>query len=60
MAQNNIELIGTIIIGILGITLICQGYFIMLGKHGYKHAERENKRSQDVRRQIENLLQNKK
>lgn len=56
MAQNNIELIGTILIGILGISLICQGHFIFHGKRGYKHAEREQKKLADVRKQVENLF----
>jgi|TARA_Y100000289_G_scaffold45647_1_gene45681 formiminotetrahydrofolate cyclodeaminase len=56
MAQNYIELIGTILIGILGISLICQGHFIFHGKRGYRHAEREQKKIADVRKQVENLF----
>ena len=56
MAQNYIELIGTILIGILGISLICQGHFIFHGKRGYRHAEREQKKLADVRKQVEKLF----
>ena len=40
-------------------TMICQGHFIFHGKHGYKHAERENKKMADARKQIENLFKEK-
>ena len=56
MAQNYIELIGTILIGILGISLICQGHFIFHGKRGYRHAEREQKKLADVRKKVEKLF----
>jgi hypothetical protein len=59
MAQNHIELIGTILIGVLGMILICQGHFIMFGKHGYKHTEREKKKSLDIRKQVEELIKGK-
>ena len=39
--------------------LICQGHFIVSGKHGYKHSEREDKKMSDARKQIENLLKGK-
>ena len=41
MVEHNIELIGTVIIGILGLSLIVQGYFIASGRHQYRHTERE-------------------
>jgi hypothetical protein len=60
MAQNNIvEWLGVITLFLFGVTMICQGHFIFHGKHGYKHSERENKRSEDTRRQIEELLRDK-
>lgn len=60
MAQNNIvEWLGVITLFLFGVTMICQGHFIFHGKHGYKHSERENKRSEDTRRQIEELLKDK-
>lgn len=60
MDQNNIvEWLGVITLFLFGVTMICQGHFIFHGKHGYKHSERENKRSEDTRRQIEELLRDK-
>tara|TARA_A100001201_G_scaffold1571_1_gene4002 strand:+ start:350 stop:529 length:180 start_codon:yes stop_codon:yes gene_type:complete len=59
MDSFNFELIGTITIGVLGIVLMCQGHYIFHGKHGYKHTEREKKKSQDTRKQIEDLLRDK-
>ena len=55
MAQNYIELIGTITIGVLGVILICQGHFIMFGKHGYKHTEREQHKLATMRKRVEEL-----
>ena len=60
MAQNHIiEWIGTIALFLFGITMICQGHFIVTGKHGYKHSEREDKKMSDARKQVENLLKDK-
>ena len=60
MAQDHIiEWIGTIALFLFGITMICQGHFIVSGKHGYKHSEREDKKMSDARKQIENLLKGK-
>jgi len=39
--------------------MIYQGYLIFNGKYGYKHCEREQKKSENVRRQVENLLKDK-
>ena len=60
MAQHHIiDWIGVVALFLFGMTMICQGHFIFHGKHGYKHCERENKKSEDTRRQIEELLKNK-
>jgi len=60
MAQNHIiEWIGVITLFLFGITMICQGHFIYHGKRGYRHSERESKRSEDTRRQIEEMLKDK-
>ena len=59
MAQNNLELIGILLFFIFGVTMIYQGYLIFNGKYGYKHCEREQKKSESVRRQVENLLKDK-
>ena len=56
MAQNNIELIGTGLLFIFGVTMICQGHAIFHGKYGYKHTERDKKRSADIRKQLEEII----
>ena len=59
MAQHNIELIGTGLLFIFGVTMICQGYAIFHGKSGYKHTEREKHKSLETRKRIEMLLKGK-
>ena len=60
MAQNNtLELIGTVLLFLFGVTIICQGHAIFHGKYGYKHTEREKKKMTDARRQVEQLFQDK-
>tara|TARA_A100001201_G_scaffold126991_1_gene111584 strand:- start:358 stop:540 length:183 start_codon:yes stop_codon:yes gene_type:complete len=60
MAQNHtLELIGTVLLFLFGVTMICQGHAIFHGKYGYKHAEREKKKMTDARRQVEQLFQDK-
>lgn len=60
MAENHIvDWIGTILLFLFGLTMICQGHFIISGKHGYKHIDRENNKMSRARKQVENLLKNK-
>ena len=54
-----IEWIGIVCAILFGITMFCQGHFILHGKHGYKHTEREDKKKADTRKLIEDLLKNK-
>ena len=57
MAQHHtLEWIGTISLFFFGITMICQGHFIVTGKHGYKHDERERQKMADARKQVEDLF----
>ena len=51
-----VEWAGVITLFLFGITMICQGHFIVSGKHGYKHAERESKKMADARKQVEDLF----
>ena len=51
-----IEWIGTVALFLFGITMICQGHFIVSGKHGYKQTEREQKKMADARKQVEDLF----
>ena len=59
MAQNHIELIGTVLLFFFGITMICQGHAIFHGKYGYKHSEREKQKMTKTRKQIEDLFKGK-
>ena len=44
---------------IFGVTMFCQGHFILHGKNGYKHSEREKKKMSDARKQVEELFKEK-
>jgi len=59
MAQNHIELIGCILLFVFGITMFYQGTMILRGQQGYRHCEREQKKSEDMRKRIEELLKDK-
>nr|BAR32897.1 hypothetical protein [uncultured Mediterranean phage uvMED] len=59
MAQNNIELIGTGLLLIFGVTMFCQGHAIFHGKYGYRHTEREKQKMSRTRKQVENLFKEK-
>jgi hypothetical protein len=60
MAKHNIvDLIGILTLFLFGITMIVQGHFIFHGKYGYKHCERESKKSENTRRRVEELLKDK-
>ena len=39
-----------------GVSLFCQGHAIFHGKYGYKHAGREKKRAENVRKQMEKII----
>jgi len=54
-----VEWIGIVLAILFGITMFCQGHFILHGKYGYKHTEREEKRKADTRKQLEDLLKDK-
>ena len=59
MAQHYPEIIGIVLLLIFAFTMFYQGTMIMRGQRGYRHCERENKKSQDTRRQLEELLKDK-
>ena len=57
MAQDYIiEWIGTILLFLFGVTMLCQGHAIFHGKYGYKHAEREKQKMANARKQVEDLF----
>ena len=55
----SLELFGTLLLYIFGVTMIYQGHLIFHGKKGYRHTEREKKKSEDTRKIIESLLKDK-
>jgi len=57
MAQDHIiEWIGVVLLFGFGMTMIYQGHAIYHGKYGYKHSERDKKRSADIRKQLEEII----
>jgi len=60
MAQDHIvEWIGVVTLFLFGVTMIIQGHFIVTGKHGYKHVEREKQKMESARKQVEELFKKK-
>jgi len=59
MAQHYPELIGIILLLLFSATMFYHGTMIMKGHRGYRHCEREQKESEDIRRRIEELLKDK-
>jgi|TARA_R100000030_G_scaffold70267_1_gene53932 hypothetical protein len=53
------ELLGIVLLLIFAATMFYQGTMILRGHHGYRHSEREKKKSEDMRRRIEQLLKEK-
>lgn len=60
MAEHHIvEWIGVVTLFLFGVTMVIQGHFIVTGKHGYKHTEREKQKMESTRKQVEELLKKK-
>jgi len=60
MAEHHIvEWIGVVTLFLFGVTMIIQGHFIVTGKHGYRHTEREKQKMESTRKQVEELLKKK-
>ena len=57
--DNFVEWIGVITLFLFGITMIIQGHFIVHGKFGYRHSEREKQKMNNTRKQIEELFKKK-
>ena len=57
--DNFVEWIGVITLFLFGITMIIQGHFIIHGKFGYRHSEREKQKMNNARKQVEDLFKNK-
>ena len=59
MAKHYPEIIGITLLLIFAATMFYQGTMIFRGHRGYRHCERENKKTEDMRRRIEELLKDK-
>ena len=49
-----------VVIILSGVSLMCQGYFIMHGKHGYKNENLEKRKIANFRKQLEDLFKNER
>ena len=54
--DNFVEWFGVITLFLFGITMIIQGHFIVSGKHGYRHSERDKIKMNNARKQVEELF----
>jgi hypothetical protein len=59
MAQHYPEILGVVLLLVFAATMFYQGTMIMRGQHGYRHCDREQKKIEDTRRIIEELLKDK-
>jgi hypothetical protein len=59
MARHLPEVVGIVFLLVFAGTMFYQGTMIVRGHHGYRHCEREKKKSEDMRRRIEKLLNDK-
>jgi hypothetical protein len=59
MVKHYPELIGIVLLLVFAATMFYQGTMIIRGQRGYRHCEREQKKSEDTRRRIEELLKDK-
>ena len=59
MASHYTELIGIVLLLIFAATMLYQGTMILKGQRGYRHCEREQKESENIRRRVEELLKDK-
>ena len=59
MAQHYPEIIGIVLLLVFAATMFYQGTMIMKGHRGYRHCERDHKKSEDMRRRVEELLKDK-
>ena len=60
MAQHSsliLEWVGVVLLFLFGVTMFCQGHFIIHNKNGYSRKDSENQEARDqVRRQVEAII----
>ena len=59
MAEHYTEIIGIVLLLFFAATMFYQGTMILKGHRGYRHCERDQKESEDMRRRVEELLKDK-
>ena len=59
MDEHYPEIIGIVLLLVFAATMFYQGTMIMKGHRGYRHCERDQKKTEDMRRRVEELLKNK-
>ena len=59
MVKHYSEIIGIALLLIFAATMFYQGTMIFKGQRGYRHCEREDRKTEDMRRRIEELLKDK-
>jgi hypothetical protein len=59
MAKHYPEIIGIVLLLIFAATMFYQGTMIIKGHRGYRHCEREQKKTEEMRRRVEELLKDK-
>jgi ABC-type nickel/cobalt efflux system permease component RcnA len=59
MDEHYLEIIGIVLLLVFAFTMFYQGTMILRGHRGYRHCEREQKESENIRRRVEELLKNK-
>jgi|TARA_B100002019_G_scaffold128101_1_gene110246 ABC-type nickel/cobalt efflux system permease component RcnA len=59
MDGHIIDVIGTALLLVFGLTMIYQGHMIYHSKRGYRHAEKQKQDAINTRRRIEELLRDK-
>jgi ABC-type nickel/cobalt efflux system permease component RcnA len=59
MDEHYLEIIGIVLLLVFASTMFYQGTMILRGHRGYRHCEREQKESENIRRRVEELLKDK-
>jgi ABC-type nickel/cobalt efflux system permease component RcnA len=59
MDEHYLEIICIVLLLVFASTMFYQGTMILRGHRGYRHCEREQKESENIRRRVEELLKDK-
>lgn len=59
MESDLLNWIGVVLLLVFAATMFYQGTMILKGHRGYRHCDRDKQKSEDTRRQLEELLKGK-